>query len=227
MAKNVAGLLMAHTSKYVGMALDSMAKFCDLGIWVNCNDISDESREIVSRHPAVKKTIFTENEVRWNQGLQRDTTLRMLDDVKPELVLWPDDDEVYYTGFGEDLDRFASSPEYLTFWIRLLYLWNGIEQSREDGLYGKIGKVTAFKWRPGLSYNPYPGYTCPAQYLKEPKETRFKGSKPLPHFGYMHEDVREEKEKRSSASKKRDDHNSITKKTPEGIIPEEVWIELQ
>lgn len=204
----IAGLLMAHNSPYIKMTLDSMSEFCNDGILVNCNEIEFASRKVVNRHPAVRDVIFTKNGYSgWKQGHQRDLTMRMLDRIEPDIVLWPDDDETYYNGFNEDLNEFIGNRDLLTFWIRLLYLWGDKDHFRNDGMYRKVHKVTALKWRSGLTYNPYAGYTCPREFINMPKSTRFHGKKPLPHWGYMTGDSQDKKIPKKKQS-------SITRKEP-------------
>lgn len=87
----IVSCLMVHDDEdYTKMVLDDLSKYTDQ-IYVNLNDPTPQAEKVVLEHKNVVKTIRTSNNGgRWNQGLQRDNTIRMLDEVKPEIVLFPD-----------------------------------------------------------------------------------------------------------------------------------------
>lgn len=224
----IAGLLMVHDDSpdIVLKCLDSLALYCTEGVMVNANECIPMLRKEVTRHSAVRDMIYTQNGGRWNQGRQRDRTLRMVDEMKPDICLFLDSDEVFYQGFGDDLDRFVADPKARSFWFNLLYLWDSPFQYRRDGLWKTIHHVRAFKWRPDLTFLPYPGYSAPRNYINLPKGTRFHASSPLLHFGYLRQEDRERKAKRGNCAPKSDD-GMIVRETPRGLFPDKLWKELK
>jgi hypothetical protein len=89
---------------------------------------------------------------RWNPYNWREDMLRMLDKVKPRLVLVPDEDEMFGKGFGQDLKRFVKSD--------LPQLAFRYDNPTEDGWkwYKALPykpHVKVFKWRSGLTFIPY------------------------------------------------------------------------
>ena len=88
---NIKGILMAHDDdNWLIPCLMSLDKYVD-GIYVNLNNPTPTCKKIIESWPSVKRIIYTTNKNgKWNQGLQRDNTIRMLDDVQPDVVLFPD-----------------------------------------------------------------------------------------------------------------------------------------
>ena len=186
----------------IKMVLDSISKYVNHGIFVNLNDPTDKMKEIVNDHKAVTNVIETTNNgQRWNQGLVRDNTIRMLDNANPDIVLFLDDDETLpdIYDFPGQLEQFMSNEDYRTWWWRLLYLHGDKYHFRNDGLYKSIHHVRAYKWEPGITYLPkYPGYACPRNFAKLDKKARFNADRPMLHWGYMNEDDRLRKYKRGN-----------------------------
>lgn len=204
----------------VERCLDSLAEHCNLGVYVNCNETDPMLRKIATRHEAVRDMIYTSNGGgRWDQGRVRDATLRMVDGVKPNVVLFPDSDEVFYRGFSDDLNRFVHDDEAMSFWFNLLYNWGDMRHYRRDGLWKRIHHVRGFKWQPDLTFVPYGGYASPTNLINLEKETRFHATRPLLHLGYMREEDRERKYRRANCAPKTDD-GIIIRETPEDIVPE-------
>lgn len=203
---------MAHDDdKWISRVLDDLGKYTD-EIFVNLNDATPLITEAVHACPKVKSVITTHNDGRWNQGLQRENTLRMLDEVKPNIVLWPDSDETFPKNLKDQLVKFWEDPKALSFWFRLMYLWEKEDQFRNDGLWKRIHHVRAFKWRNDLSFLPYPGYTCPRPYIDRGRETRFNSDSPMMHWGYMHAEDRKRKFARGNFSEPKTDKGMIIKK---------------
>lgn len=163
-------------------------------LYVNLNDATPHIVDAIQDCPIVRKVLFTENkDGKWIQGLQRDNTIRMLDDVKPDIVLFPDSDEVYPENLMEQLKKFWEDENKKTFWFRLLYMWNDEQHFRNDGKWKCIHHVRAFKWQPKITYLPYKGYACPTTFGKLPRDTKFHSDTPIKHYGYMTEEQRKRK----------------------------------
>jgi len=189
---NIVGCIMLHDDdNYAKKVLDDMAKYTNR-VYVNLNDSTPTIKKIAKGHKSVVKIIETINSGgRWNQGLQRDNTIRMLDDIKPDIVLFPDSDECYPKNMSEQLMNFWLDKDKKTFWFRLLYMWDNEDTFRNDGLFKSIHHVRALKWQPNITYLPkYAGYACPSNYINLPKNTRFHSTAPTFHYGYMHEEDR-------------------------------------
>lgn len=216
--------MLHDDSDYAKMVLDDISIYAD-DIYVNLNDPTPEIVEIVLKHDNVTSTIETTNGgSRWNQGLQRDNTIRMLDDVKPDIVLFPDSDEIYPPNFWDQLRVFWEDEQKKTFWFRLLYLWGDEDHFRNDGLFKKIHHVRAFKWEPGITYLPrYAGYAMPTSFAGLPKSSRYHSTAPTLHYGYEKEENRIRKYSRANcdycnpAYRKIVDKNMIIKDVPDDL----------
>jgi hypothetical protein len=90
----------------------------------------------------------------WNAFIWREELLRMLDDVKPELVLFPDEDEVFGLGIDDDLKRFIKSDkQQLAF--NYQYPAPTIDGWKHKKPYPSKPHIKVYKWKPGLTYIPY------------------------------------------------------------------------
>lgn len=188
---------MVHDDdRWLVNCLMSLDKYVD-GIYVNLNDPTPLCKRIIEDWPSVKKIIYTTNKNgRWRQGEQRENTIRLLDDVKPDVVLFPDSDESYPADFKNTLDKFIKSG-LNTLWFGLMYYWNHPHVVRRDGRWKAIHHVRAYRWQPGITYIPYAGYTNPTTFINEKK---FHSPSAINHWGYMIKADRERKYKRNTKS---------------------------
>lgn len=91
----------------------------------------------------------------WNRSNWRESMLREIDTLKlaPILVLTPDQDEQFGPSIRSDLKRLLESGRQ-----SLMFRY---EMMTDDGVgvpvYPRNPHMKAWKWTPGLSYNPYLG----------------------------------------------------------------------
>ena len=220
----VACLMVHDDHDYTKMVLDNVSKYTDQ-IYVNLNDPTPEAEEVVRSHKNVVKIIRTSNEGRWNQGFQRDNSIRMLDDIEPDIVLFPDSDELYPNNIQDQLKTFWEDEEAITFWFRLIYLWGDENHFRNDGLFKTIHHVRAFKWSTDISYIPYAGYACPSNYINLDKPTKYHSNSPTLHYGYEKEENRIRKYERDNCSncdpkeREKNERNILILQLPDELKP--------
>lgn len=211
---------------YIDLVLKDLSKYTN-EIYVNLNDATEKIKNSVLEHRNVVKTIQTTNDNRrWSQGKVRDDTIRMLDDVKPDIVLFPDSDEIYPDNLMNQLQKFWENEEYKTFWFRLLYLWDDEKHFRNDRLFKSIHHVRIYKWQLGITYLPkYAGYACPTNYCFLEKNTRYHSDLPILHYGYMKEEDRIRKYKRANENynkgtkyRKNIDRGKIIREVPKELM---------
>lgn len=111
----------------------------------------------------------------WSCPQWREIGLRMLDDVPddelPDIVLTPDQDEVYGDGIEDDLKRlWFSEKDALEFYYEPLMSSDG----REQVVYPEKPHVKAFKYKRGLTFYPYHGDGKVAQYHRSIMQARSK-----------------------------------------------------
>lgn len=222
----IAGLFMCHdATAYAKKAIDYVAKFTNAGIYVNLNDPVPEIEKIVLSHPAITKTIRTTNKKEyWSQMTIREATIRMLDNVKPDIVIFFDDDEEGPNNLGEQLKTFWEDEDKKTFWFNGLYMWEEKDTFRRDGLYKSMWNCRIYKWQPKITYFPkYAGRACPTTFANLPRESKYFSNKPLFHWGYMTEEDRKIKYKRNNSQacdsefRKERDKTMLIKKLPDEL----------
>jgi len=192
----IVGCVMIHNSPYAKRVLDDLAKYTN-NIYVNLNDPSEENRNMVYKYDKVKLVILeTTNKLNnWHQASQRGLTIRMLDDIKPDIILFPDDDELYPNCLMELLNDFWESDKK-AFYFTMDYCYNDEQSIRKDGIFSRMHHVRAFKWEPGITYKPYPGKACPRTVFGNSLAFYDRKRAFVKHLGYMTERDRQIKYKR-------------------------------
>ena len=91
----------------------------------------------------------------WKPPMWREDGLRLLDDVKPDIVLCPDEDEEFGDGFLAELRTFWQSDK-LGMMLEYEPLVTHDGKIINDGApYPPEPHMKAYKWRAGLSYWPW------------------------------------------------------------------------
>ena len=218
--KIVAAFMSHDGDEWIDGLLNDLSKYTN-EFYVNLNDATEKVKKSVMEYPNTVKYIETKNNGRWLQKIQRENTIRMLDDVKPDIVLFPDDDETYPKNLKKILKDFWQS-EHDNLWFHMWYLWGQPNKVRRDHLFKSMCHVRAFKWKPNLTYLPQCGYGAKPSNLPS-VGYQFHSTEPTMHYGYMTYECRLRKYKRDGI----DYINSkVRKKMDEGIIIKDVPPEL-
>jgi glycosyltransferase involved in cell wall biosynthesis len=136
----------------------------------------------------------------WNQWNWREEMLRMLDHVKPDIVLTPDQDEEFGPGLLDELYRFTNCPS------RALMFIYTIPMPTCDGSliwrrYPGLPHMKAYKWRPGLTYVPYQSCAQVRQYAT-PK-VQLRAETQILHYCYWSADLRKARARSKPPSPKK------------------------
>ena len=105
----------------------------------------------IENFPKLKNVIVTKKE--WNRYNWRERMLRVLDDVKPDVVLNMDEDEMYDGNIEKDIEDLLKSPENIQMFFQYVYPIPGTK----DQKYPKYPHVKMFRWIEGLTFYPYRG----------------------------------------------------------------------
>jgi len=127
-------------------------------------------------------------EWRENQGMFREKILRMLDNVKPGLVFFPDEDESFPEPeyLVKNLVRFYSSNKKQLAFKRCNF-WDSMETVRKDKWIKYYPHVKIFKWENNLTYLPYIGFNCVTSYGKR----KMVAKTVIKHYAYLYKKERE------------------------------------
>jgi len=228
--KIVACFMAHYEDEFIDGLLEDLSQYTN-EFYVNLNEPSEKVKSAVISHTNTRKYILTDNGSKiverrnWNQGLQRDNTIRLLDEVKPDIVLFPDGDEIYPKNLKEQLKTFWEDEVKKTFWFRLLYMWGDKVHFRNDGIYRRIHHVRAYKWQSGITYLPYRGYACPTTYIGLPRDARYHSNSPIKHYGYITPESRQKRFVRDGKDylgnkdyKKIVDKNILIKEVPKELL---------
>lgn len=134
----------------------------------------------------------------WNAFIWREELIRMLDGVKPELVLFPDEDESFGQGIEEDIRRFRKNKK------RQLAFNYAFPAPTVDGWqwhkpYPAEPHIKCYKWESGLTYIPYTKRASLTKYGK--LDFKMAKSKIL-HYCFYTPELRKNKLWNGAAKKK-------------------------
>jgi hypothetical protein len=132
------------------------------------------------------------SETRWNRWNWREEMLRMLDSVKPHIVLVPDQDEEFEDTLLDELPSFAASPK-----MGMMFEYVA-PMPTEDGVVVLGGKaypenrhMKAFKWRPNLTFHPYHTLAQVTQYCRP--GSHFLAKTRIRHYSHYTTELRRER----------------------------------
>ena len=158
-----------------------MLNICD-GIVVRWDGVSGDPgvlKELDSFCGGKLKKVMIAREA-WRCPQWREDCLRLLDEFAPDVVLCPDEDEVFGEDIAEELKAFwYSDKQGVMFDYESLVTDDG--HTVNAGMpYPPDPHMKAFKWQKGLSYFPYHGNATIAQYCNE--NTHWKAKTKIKHY---------------------------------------------
>lgn len=196
--RKISGLMMLHYFKWP-WCLDELAQHVD-EIHLLLHYAPGECFDWPGRNPKVRKIDEIREDENWKvegwyaragsnyQGEFRERALRMLDEVKPDIVLFPDEDESFPEPelMARDLERFWKSGKNQLAFTRCNF-WDSMDMVRKDRWIPYKPHVKVYKWREGLTYYPYLGWNCVSTYGKKKMVAR----SAVRHYAYLEKEERE------------------------------------
>lgn len=144
--------------------LDALAVLCDyvcVRFQVANEPQSDYSLlEYAQNHIKVVKIVISKE--KWNRWNWREDLIGLSDSLRPDLILFPDEDERFGDGIEDELKLFMQMPEKKVMWFDYEMYPPNIPVFPEDH------HAKAFKWQYKLAYQPYPFWGRMATYHKIP-----------------------------------------------------------
>lgn len=154
----------------------------------------------VSKENKLKELLDTEladrimiSDKEWNRWNWREDLLRMIDDVKPDVVLIPDHDEMYEDTIKEDIKKFCDSGKDMMFFDFITPTDDGriIPELNGKG-YPSLAHCSGFRWVEGLTYYPYCGLAMPTNYANVPNN-RYHAVTKIKHYAMWTKELEEKK----------------------------------
>ena len=137
-----------------------------------------------SNNPKIKNIL--ESNVFWNKFNWREEMIRMLDDVKPDIVIVIDEDEAFEESIKDEIIDFYKSDK-LAMMVDYAVPMPTDDKSLVSKYPGK-SHMKVYKWKPGLTYVPYRSFARVTNYC-DPSYYWFSKSKLL-HYCYFNKEIR-------------------------------------
>jgi hypothetical protein len=195
---NIAGLMMLHTFKWP-WCLEELTNYVD-GIYLLLHYSPGVKIDWWKNNSKLKNYVEIRETDEWQvtgfcgrdgsryQGEFRDKCLRMIDEVEPQLVFFPDEDESLPEPeyLVRDLARFLKSRKrQLAF--RRCNFWDSMDTVRKDKWIQFSPHTKIFKWEPNITYLPYIGWNNVSSYGKK----RMVAKSAYKHYAYLEKEERE------------------------------------
>jgi len=178
--------------------IKDLAKYCSV-ICVRYDGLAGDPEILKALEPYCRelgvKCITKIVDHPWSPPLWRQEMLEMADDFQPDIVLCPDEDEVFEDTLADELKQFwVSEKKAMMFSYLPLITEDGTEVNKGVP-YPPLPHMKAFKWAEGLSYYPWHTNAVVAQYVS--KKTQWQATTKIAHYCCYNEGLRKIKKWRS------------------------------
>ncbi len=179
---HIAGVIRLHRfEEEIELVLKNLAQYCD-GLYITTDAITPRIRKAIDATPKVKKVreLFSP----WTQAGSLDAAFRLLDDVEPDVVLLPDEDELLpekLPGIIHDWTQVWDERPSIRFPV--LHCIGTPDRILSRRLYTHNYHCKVIRWSPGISYlDGYAGWCWPSSHYRQKKYT---SPFPYRHMAYM------------------------------------------
>lgn len=145
-----------NEGRWIERVIESVKAICENRIYVMEDGSVDDTAAVAREHGAAVLTSPFVGEG-FNEVRDKDWLLgQVVKDCAPDWILAIDGDEELEPGGCEKLRRALEvNPPVDCFSLRVLYLWDSVEQFRFDGVYEKMARQSLFRGNAGLSFRSY------------------------------------------------------------------------
>lgn len=181
----IAGIIRLHKfEEEIELVLNSLAGHCTDLFLLTCDMKSERMIDAVVHVPKLHR--IQEASKPWTQAGSLEAGMRMVDDLKPDVVLFPDEDELFPDNLADEI------AEWRKVWDRRPTMSFSAFQCIDnpgrilmEHLYRQAPHCKALKWSPRISYAAgYAGWCWPSSLYKQKK---YACPYPLRHMAYMTE----------------------------------------
>jgi hypothetical protein len=192
----VVGQMAVSNFDRLDITLSNLYNQCDeIYIRFDKNIGSDLDFDKIKKYCGDKlKNVLFSNTV-WNKSNWREEMIRMLDDVKPDIVISLDQDEAFEVNIKDELNLFYKSKSDVGMFAYYMPM------PTEENLTILKGKsyplhrhCKVFKWKENITFKPYVGYAIPTNYYNKNSYYNFKTK--ILHYCFYSKKYRIEKAKR-------------------------------
>ena len=145
-----------NEGRWIRRVIESVKPLCGSDIYVLEDGSTDDTvQEAIAAGATVLESPFA------SEGLdeRRDKNL-LLDEVRsrcdPDWILMPDGDEELQPGGCEKIRKaLETNPPFDVFALRILNLWDSVDQLRVDGVYGPMCRQSLFRAKSSLRFRSF------------------------------------------------------------------------
>jgi hypothetical protein len=138
-------------------------------------------------------TAVLKSDVAWDRWSWREEMIRMVDGVGADIVLTPDQDEVFDDSLPGELARFwASGKDMIFFNFCNPTNDNRVIPELNGKAYPSTPHCMGYRWRPDITYHPYAGLCMPTNFANIP-DNRFMAHGLVKHYCMWTRELEEEK----------------------------------
>lgn len=178
------------------ITLPSLYENCDeIYIRFDRNVGTDSDLEKVKKHCGDKLKSVLFSDTVWNKNNWREEMVRMLDDVKPDIVISLDQDETFETKIKDEIEDFYNSK------CKVGMFAYSMPMPTEENVIILNGKsyplhrhCKLYKWQEKITFKPYVGYAIPTTLYNSSPYYNFKTK--VSHYCFYSRKYRVEKAKR-------------------------------
>ena len=186
----VVGVVSVAMSPLYLDAIESLSKFCD-EVYIRYDKYAGDPEHLRKLHKLqingkLKLQPICVSHNKWTCPEWREDCLEIAAQGKPDIILCPDEDEMFDDSLADELkDFWKSDANAMMFSYHPLASDDG--RTINEGMpYPPEPHCKAFKWKKGLSYFPYHGNAQIAQYALNPKD-KWQAKTKINHYcAYTH-----------------------------------------
>ena len=158
--KVIAGLVAITDFKLAPKLVGDLAQHCDFMVLRLDERVGNKrifDRCVKEAKKRAEIVVPYSEDIEYNEWNWRESLVRRLDNLRPDYVLFPDQDEQFGKGLVDDLEVFQHSmANQLEFFYTM---------ETKDGakvpLYPHDRHCKVFRWMPGINYQPYRSFARP------------------------------------------------------------------
>lgn len=148
------------------MCLEDVTKYVD-GVYIRFDRVNGDKKLYDRCLSSPKVAGWFISEAPFTPYTWHEESIRMLDEVKPDVVICLDDDEMFDRDPRPDIEKFMASDKDA---MMISYTPLPSDDGRtiiNGAAFPPCPHMKIYKWKPGLTYKPYQGYARVTDYAHD------------------------------------------------------------